>query len=93
MKVSKYVYKKYNRLRNFPILLVILVIFITGCSNKAKEQDNTADKDQSKVVTFSMTGDIGDLNPHTYFPNEFFHKLWYTNLLFTTGRVGKFNLG
>ncbi|MGE7835025.1 nickel ABC transporter substrate-binding protein [Viridibacillus arvi] len=81
--------KKYNRLRNFPILLVILVIFITGCSNKAKEQDNTADKDQSKVVTFSMTGDIGDLNPHTYFPNEFFSQAMVYESLVYYGKGGE----
>ncbi|MGG0663959.1 nickel ABC transporter substrate-binding protein [Viridibacillus arvi] len=81
--------KKYNRLRNFPILLVILAIFITGCSNKAKEQDNTADKDQSKVVTFSMTGDIGDLNPHTYFPNEFFSQAMVYESLVYYGKGGE----
>ncbi|MFF3100145.1 nickel ABC transporter substrate-binding protein [Viridibacillus arvi] len=81
--------KKYNRLRNFPILLVILVIFITGCSNKAKEQDNTAYKDQSKVVTFSMTGDIGDLNPHTYFPNEFFSQAMVYESLVYYGKGGE----
>ncbi|MGE7770122.1 nickel ABC transporter substrate-binding protein [Viridibacillus arvi] len=81
--------KKYNRLRNFPILLVILVIFITGCSNKAKEQDNTADKDRSKVVTFSMTGDIGDLNPHTYFPNEFFSQAMVYESLVYYGKGGE----
>ncbi|MGE7924032.1 nickel ABC transporter substrate-binding protein [Viridibacillus arvi] len=81
--------KKYYRLRNFPIVLVILVIFITGCSNKAKEQDNTADKDQSKVVTFSMTGDIGDLNPHTYFPNEFFSQAMVYESLVYYGKGGE----
>ncbi|MGE7932812.1 nickel ABC transporter substrate-binding protein [Viridibacillus arvi] len=80
--------KKHYRLRNFPIVLVILVIFITGCSNKAKE-DNTADKDQSKVVTFSMTGDIGDLNPHTYFPNEFFSQAMVYESLVYYGKGGE----
>ncbi|MEK5530708.1 nickel ABC transporter substrate-binding protein [Viridibacillus sp. FSL R5-0468] len=80
--------KQSKILRNFLVLLVIFASFITGCSNKAKEQDNASVKDQSKVVTFSMTGDIGDLNPHTYFPNEFFSQAMVYESLVYYGKGG-----
>ncbi|KOO48878.1 nickel ABC transporter substrate-binding protein [Viridibacillus arvi] len=81
--------KQSKILRNFLVLLVILASFITGCSNKATEQDNASVKDQSKVVTFSMTGDIGDLNPHTYFPNEFFSQAMVYESLVYYGKGGE----
>lgn len=75
--------KQSNLFRSFIGLVVILAIFVTGCSNAAKNQDNASDKDQAKVVTFSWSGDIGDLNPHTYFPNQWFSQaMVYESLVY-----------
>ncbi|WP_078409039.1 nickel ABC transporter substrate-binding protein [Priestia abyssalis] len=81
--------KQSNLFRSFIGLLVILAIFVTGCSNAANDQDNASDKDQAKVVTFSWSGDIGDLNPHTYFPNQWFSQAMVYESLVYYGEGGE----
>lgn len=81
--------KQSNLFRSFSGLLVILAIFVTGCSNSAKDQDHASDKDQAKVVTFSWSGDIGDLNPHTYFPNQWFSQAMVYESLVYYGEGGE----
>lgn len=81
--------KKSNSFRSFVGLLVIFTIFVTGCNNTTKDQKNVSDKDQPKIVTFSWPGDIGNLNPHTYFPNEFFSQAMIYESLVYYGEGGK----
>ncbi|MDQ0243638.1 nickel transport system substrate-binding protein [Bacillus fengqiuensis] len=81
--------KQSNLFRPFIGLVVILAIFVTGCSNAAKDQDNASDKEQAKVVTFSWSGDIGDLNPHTYFPNQWFSQAMVYESLVYYGEGGE----
>ncbi|MFE4706861.1 nickel ABC transporter substrate-binding protein [Peribacillus simplex] len=81
--------KKSNLFRSFVGLLVIFTIFVAGCNNTTKDQKNVSDKDQPKVVTFSWPGDIGDLNPHTYFPNEFFSQAMIYDSLVYFGEGGE----
>lgn len=73
----------------FVPLLVILTIVITGCSNTTKDQENISNKDKSKVLTFSWSGDIGDLNPHTYFPNQWFSQAMVYESLVYYGEGGE----
>ncbi|KAB7707827.1 nickel ABC transporter, nickel/metallophore periplasmic binding protein [Bacillus aerolatus] len=70
-------------------LLVLLTIFVTGCSNTTKDQENASAKDQTKVLTFSWAGDIGDLNPHTYFPNQWFSQAMVYEPLVYYGEGGE----
>ncbi|MCM3597999.1 nickel ABC transporter substrate-binding protein [Metabacillus idriensis] len=81
--------KKSNLFRSFVGLLVIFTIFVAGCNNTTKDQKNVSDKDQPKVVTFSWPGDIGNLNPHTYFPNEFFSQAMVYESLVYYGKGGE----
>ncbi|TPG85629.1 nickel ABC transporter, nickel/metallophore periplasmic binding protein [Brevibacillus laterosporus] len=70
-------------------LLVILTFVIIGCSTTAKDQENISNKDKSKVLTFSWSGDIGDLNPHTYFPNQWFSQAMVYESLVYYGEGGE----
>ncbi len=81
--------KKSNLFRSFVGLLVIFTIFVTGCNNTTKDQKSVSDKDQPKIVTFSWPGDIGNLNPHTYFPNEFFSQAMVYESLVYYGEGGE----
>ncbi|HWL24803.1 MAG TPA: nickel ABC transporter substrate-binding protein [Ureibacillus sp.] len=81
--------KKSNLFRSFVGLLVMFTIFVAGCSNTTKDQENASDKEKTKVVTFSWPGDIGDLNPHTYFPNEFFSQAMVYEPLVYYGEGGE----
>ena len=56
------------------------ILALAGCSQQ-DEKETT--KDDKKVFTFSWSGDIGDLNPHSYFPNEFFSQaMVYESLVY-----------
>ncbi|MBK3495056.1 nickel ABC transporter, nickel/metallophore periplasmic binding protein [Viridibacillus sp. YIM B01967] len=79
----------FKRSKLLSLLFVLLLMFVTGCSNTPKGSENTSPKDNEKVVTFSMTGDIGDLNPHTYFPNEFFSQAMVYESLVNYGEGGE----
>lgn len=81
--------KKSNLFRSFVGLLVIFTIFVTGCNNTTKDQKNVSDNDQPKIVTFSWPRDIGNLNPHTYFPNEFFSQAMVYESLVYYGEGGE----
>ncbi|WP_336864906.1 nickel ABC transporter substrate-binding protein [Peribacillus frigoritolerans] len=81
--------KKSNLFRSFVGLLVIFTIFVAGCNNTTKDQKNVSDKDQPKIVTFSWPEDIGNLNPHTYFPNEFFSQAMVYESLVYYGEGGE----
>lgn len=81
--------KRSNLFRSFVGLLVMFTIFVAGCSNTTKDQENASDKEKTKVVTFSWPGDIGDLNPHTYFPNEFFSQAMVYEPLVYYGEGGE----
>ncbi|MCM3169541.1 MULTISPECIES: nickel ABC transporter substrate-binding protein [Peribacillus] len=81
--------KKSNLFRSFVGLLVIFTIFVAGCNNTTKDQKNVSEKDQPKIVTFSWPGDIGNLNPHTYFPNEFFSQAMVYESLVYYGEGGE----
>ncbi|MFJ8265211.1 nickel ABC transporter substrate-binding protein [Peribacillus asahii] len=81
--------KRSNLFRSFVGLLVMFTICVAGCSNTTKDQENTSDKEKTKVVTFSWPGDIGDLNPHTYFPNEFFSQAMVYEPLVYYGEGGE----
>ncbi|USK68742.1 nickel ABC transporter substrate-binding protein [Peribacillus asahii] len=81
--------KRSNLFRSFVGLLVMFTIFVAGCSNTTKDQENASDKEKTKVVTFSWPGDIGDLNPHTYFPNEFFSQAMVYESLVYYGKGGE----
>ncbi|MFJ7932175.1 nickel ABC transporter substrate-binding protein [Peribacillus sp. NPDC096448] len=81
--------KKSNLFRSFVGLLVIFTIFVTGCNNTTKDQKNVSDKDQPKIVAFSWPRDIGNLNPHTYFPNEFFSQAMVYESLVYYGEGGE----
>ncbi|MGE7624891.1 nickel ABC transporter substrate-binding protein [Viridibacillus sp. NPDC096237] len=78
----------FKRSKLLSLLFLLLLMFVTGCSNTPKGSENTSLKDNGKVVTFSMTGDIGDLNPHTYFPNEFFSQAMVYESLVYYGKGG-----
>lgn len=81
--------KRSKLVTSFVGLLVILTIFVTGCSNTTKVQENALEKDKSKVLTFSWSGDIGDLNPHTYLPNQFFSQAMVYESLVYYGEGGE----
>lgn len=81
--------KRSNLFRSYMGLLVILAIFVTGCSSASNSQENAPDKNQSKVLTFSWSGDIGDLNPHTYFPNQWFSQAMVYESLVYYGEGGE----
>ncbi|MFJ8256416.1 nickel ABC transporter substrate-binding protein [Peribacillus asahii] len=81
--------KRSNLFRSFVGLLVMFTICVAGCSNTTKDQENASDKEKTKVVTFSWPGDIGDLNPHTYFPNEFFSQAMVYEPLVYYGEGGE----
>ncbi|MDN3020156.1 nickel ABC transporter substrate-binding protein [Paenibacillus sp. BSR1-1] len=76
---------------SFVGLLIFLTILVTGCSNTANDEENRSnkDKDKSKVLTFSWSGDIGDLNPHTYFPNQWFSQAMVYEPLVYYGEGGE----
>lgn len=81
--------KRSNLFHSFVGLLVIFTILVTGCSKTTIDQENTSDNEKQKVVTFSWPGDIGDLNPHTYFPNEFFSQAMVYESLVYYGKGGE----
>ncbi|MGG3450268.1 nickel ABC transporter substrate-binding protein [Domibacillus aminovorans] len=81
--------KKSQLVTSIVGLLVILTVFVAGCSNTTKDQENTSDKDKPKVLTFSWSGDIGDLNPHTYFPNQWFSQAMVYEPLVYYGEGGE----
>ncbi|MBG9798958.1 nickel ABC transporter substrate-binding protein [Brevibacillus laterosporus] len=75
--------KRSTFIPTFIGLLAILTIMIAGCSNTTKDQVNISNQDHSKALTFSWSGDIGDLNPHTYFPNQWFSQaMVYESLVY-----------
>lgn len=78
----------FKRSKLLSLFFVLLLLSVMGCSNTPKGSENTSPKDNEKVVTFSMTGDIGDLNPHTYFPNEFFSQAMVYESLVYYGKGG-----
>lgn len=79
----------FKRSKLLSLFFVLLLLSVMGCSNTPKGSENTSTKDNEKVVTFSMTGDIGDLNPHTYFPNEFFSQAMVYESLVYYGKGGE----
>ncbi|MGE7919781.1 nickel ABC transporter substrate-binding protein [Viridibacillus sp. NPDC093762] len=78
----------FKRSKLLSLLFLLLLMFLTSCSNTPKGSETTSLKGNEKVVTFSMTGDIGDLNPHTYFPNEFFAQAMVYEPLVYYGKGG-----
>lgn len=70
-------------------LVAMLTIIIAGCGNTTKEGENRANQDSSKVLTFSWSGDIGDVNPHTYFPNQWFSQAMVYESLVYYGEGGE----
>lgn len=72
------------------ILLVVMTVILSlaGCSQQ-DEKEPAATKDDKKVLTFSWSGDIGDLNPHSYFPNEFFSQAMVYESLVYYGEGGE----
>ncbi|MGG1443223.1 nickel ABC transporter substrate-binding protein [Brevibacillus laterosporus] len=82
--------KRSTFIPTFIGLLAILTIMIAGCSNTTKDQVNLSNQDHSKALTFSWSGDIGDLNPHTYFPNQWFSQAMVYESLVYYGEGGEF---
>ncbi|WPS86155.1 nickel ABC transporter substrate-binding protein [Brevibacillus halotolerans] len=74
---------------SFVGLVALLTIIIAGCGNTTKEGENRATQDSSKVLTFSWSGDIGDVNPHTYFPNQWFSQAMVYESLVYYGEGGE----
>lgn len=75
--------KRSAFITSFVGLVALLIIIIAGCGNTTKEGENRATQDSSKVLTFSWSGDIGDVNPHTYFPNQWFSQaMVYESLVY-----------
>ncbi|AYB37703.1 nickel ABC transporter substrate-binding protein [Brevibacillus laterosporus] len=81
--------KRSTFITTFIGLLAILTIMIAGCSNTTKDQVNLSNQDHSKALTFSWSGDIGDLNPHTYFPNQWFSQAMVYESLVYYGEGGE----
>ncbi|WP_134703099.1 nickel ABC transporter substrate-binding protein [Ammoniphilus sp. YIM 78166] len=72
------------------VFLIVMTVFLSlaACSQQdAKE--TVATKGDKKVFTFSWSGDIGDLNPHTYFPNEFYSQAMVYESLVYYGEGGE----
>lgn len=70
-------------------LLMVVAVVMAACGDK-KNEAATADKDEElKKITFSWSGDIGDLNPHTYMPNEFFSQAMVYESLVYYGEGGE----
>ncbi|WP_094699627.1 nickel ABC transporter substrate-binding protein [Brevibacillus laterosporus] len=81
--------KRSTFIPTFIGLLAILTIMIAGCGNTTKDQVNISNQDHSKALTFSWSGDIGDLNPHTYFPNQWFSQAMVYESLVYYGEGGE----
>jgi len=67
------------------IPLLILTLLVAGCSSTSQ----TTESNNSKVLTFSWSEDIGNLNPHTYLPNQFFAQAMVYESLVAYGQGGK----
>ncbi|PIC63462.1 nickel ABC transporter, nickel/metallophore periplasmic binding protein [Sporosarcina sp. P13] len=70
------------------LIVLTIILALAGCSQQ-DENKIAATKDDKKVFTFSWSGDIGDLNPHTYFPNEFFSQAMVYESLVYYGEDGE----
>lgn len=81
--------KRSAFITTFVGLVAMLTIIIAGCGNTTKEGENRANQDSSKVLTFSWSGDIGDVNPHTYFPNQWFSQAMVYESLVYYGEGGE----
>ncbi|MCR8993366.1 nickel ABC transporter substrate-binding protein [Brevibacillus laterosporus] len=81
--------KRSAFITSFVGLIALLTIIIAGCGNTTKEGENRATQDSSKVLTFSWSGDIGDVNPHTYFPNQWFSQAMVYESLVYYGEGGE----
>ncbi|QIC05343.1 nickel ABC transporter, nickel/metallophore periplasmic binding protein [Brevibacillus sp. 7WMA2] len=81
--------KRSAFITSFVGLVALLTIIIAGCGNTTKEGENRATQDSSKVLTFSWSGDIGDVNPHTYFPNQWFSQAMVYESLVYYGEGGE----
>ncbi|MGG4442817.1 nickel ABC transporter substrate-binding protein [Brevibacillus fortis] len=77
-----------QRLHSFTLLLVplfLLAALFAGCSSNVSQNSNS----HSKTLTFSWSEDIGNLNPHTYLPNQFFTQAMVYESLVAYGEGGK----
>ncbi|MDF9413672.1 nickel ABC transporter, nickel/metallophore periplasmic binding protein [Brevibacillus laterosporus] len=81
--------KRSAFITSFVGLVALLTLIIAGCGNTTKEGENRATQDSSKVLTFSWSGDIGDVNPHTYFPNQWFSQAMVYESLVYYGEGGE----
>ncbi|OAJ72460.1 nickel ABC transporter substrate-binding protein [Brevibacillus sp. SKDU10] len=81
--------KRSRFITSFVGLVAMLTIIVAGCGNTTKEGENRANQDSSKVLTFSWSGDIGDVNPHTYFPNQWFSQAMVYESLVYYGEGGE----
>jgi nickel transport system substrate-binding protein len=85
--------RKFKSFISLLVLLVILSTFFTGCSSNVstKNSDTVQKQDsvQPKVLTFSWSEDIGELNPHMYSPNQMFAQAMVYESLVYYGEGGK----
>jgi nickel transport system substrate-binding protein len=81
--------KKSNRFKNSFLITAVFLIMGTACAPQQEQNKTSSAIKTPKVLTVSWNKDVGDLNAHTYTPNQFFAQASVYEGLLKYGKDGK----